>query len=354
MRLPHYVSRTGTGRAIQTGQLMNIWSYRCRLVGVLLTCLASLALNAITPGSARAETQIAVSYFYTELGADGYWVDDTRYGTVWYPRERSSDWQPYVYGRWVYTSDYGWYWESDEPWGWAAYHYGRWVYTAQYGWVWVPDDEWGPSWVEWRYGDGYVGWAPMPPEERWHNGAFVSVNANLTGPAYNPQWVFVEQAQFANSDVRAHRMPASRNAGLIQASARTTNYTVVSGRIVNRSIDVAKLSAATHVEIRPSPVTVSGTPAAKAVGGVRGGVKIYRPQITARNKLNLDVPLADYGARGDNPGGDLPVPKNSDVGLGGNSAAGRGVGAAIDRSVGGIGGGIGGGLGGGGGLRIGR
>ena len=32
------------------------------------------------------------------------------------------------------------------------------------GWCWVPGYTWGPAWVSWRYGDGYCGWAPLPPD----------------------------------------------------------------------------------------------------------------------------------------------------------------------------------------------
>jgi len=27
----------------------------------------------------------------------------------------------------------------------------------------MPDDVWGPAWVEWRYDDEYIGWAPLRP-----------------------------------------------------------------------------------------------------------------------------------------------------------------------------------------------
>jgi len=51
-----------------------------------------------------------------------------------------------------------------EPWGWATYHYGRWVNLDGTGWCWVPGYTWAPAWVSWRYGDGYCGWAPLPPD----------------------------------------------------------------------------------------------------------------------------------------------------------------------------------------------
>ena len=77
--------------------------------------------------------------------------------------DRSENWRPYTVGHWVYTDEYGWYWHSYEPFAWAVYHYGRWGYDPSYGWFWVPGDTWAPAWVEWRYGDRYVGWAPAGP-----------------------------------------------------------------------------------------------------------------------------------------------------------------------------------------------
>ena len=65
---------------------------------------------------------------------------------------------------WDYTDQYGWMWVSDYEWGWAPFHYGRWTFDQQYGWMWVPGRTWGPAWVSFRYGDSYVGWAPLPPE----------------------------------------------------------------------------------------------------------------------------------------------------------------------------------------------
>jgi hypothetical protein len=78
---------------------------------------------------------------------------------------------PYTNGRWTNT-DYGFTWVSNDPFGWATDHYGRWVWANR--WVWRPDTTWGPAWVQWRQGDGYVGWAPAGysddayfPDDHW-------------------------------------------------------------------------------------------------------------------------------------------------------------------------------------------
>jgi hypothetical protein len=104
----------------------------------------------------------AVSDFHAPLAAHGTWIEVGTHGRCWRPAHIAVGWQPYSVGRWVWT-DCGWYWASDEPWGWACYHYGSWVHDSHVGWVWVPGIEWAPAWVEWRYGGGYCGWAPIGP-----------------------------------------------------------------------------------------------------------------------------------------------------------------------------------------------
>jgi hypothetical protein len=106
-----------------------------------------------------------VAEFYDTLSQHGTWFQLRRYGWVWQPsvEEVGTDFVPYTNGRWQLT-DVGWTWVSGYPWGWAAFHYGRWFLHPRYGWLWKPGTEWAPAWVEWRAGDGYVGWAPMAPD----------------------------------------------------------------------------------------------------------------------------------------------------------------------------------------------
>ncbi len=71
---------------------------------------------------ARAETTVAFTSFDQSLGPYGSWVDDPVYGRVWRPSDTRADWQPYTYGHWAYTREYGWIWVSDEPWGLVSPH----------------------------------------------------------------------------------------------------------------------------------------------------------------------------------------------------------------------------------------
>jgi len=107
----------------------------------------------------------AYTEFQDELAPYGNWIDDASYGRVWAPEASlvGADFTPYYSGgHWVLT-EFGWTWISDFSWGWAPFHYGRWIVVGGHGWCWVPGTIWGPAWVAWRSGDGYVGWAPLPP-----------------------------------------------------------------------------------------------------------------------------------------------------------------------------------------------
>ncbi len=124
---------------------------------------------SIGPFKARATLEVGVSVqihakadFNTPLATYGHWIDVPSYGHCWRPAGIAVGWRPYCFGDWVWT-DCGWYWYSDEPWAWACYHYGYWVYDDDYGWIWLPGVEWAPARVSWRVGDGYIGWAPLPP-----------------------------------------------------------------------------------------------------------------------------------------------------------------------------------------------
>ncbi len=110
-------------------------------------------------GQYAADTAPDPGSYGEALDPYGSWIDDDQYGRAWQPAV-SVDWAPYTDGYWAWTP-YGWTWVSSEPWGWT-FHYGRWALLPG-GWAWVPGTIWGPAWVDWFWGDGFVGWAPLPP-----------------------------------------------------------------------------------------------------------------------------------------------------------------------------------------------
>jgi len=98
--------------------------------------------------------------FDTALTGYGEWIWLGGLGRVWRPWV-AVDWQPFSYGRWVWTS-MGWTWVAYEPWGWLPHHYGNWAMTTV-GWVWTPGYTYSPGNVVWVSNGGYVGWIPNAP-----------------------------------------------------------------------------------------------------------------------------------------------------------------------------------------------
>lgn len=74
---------------------------------------------------------------YQQLDQYGSWENSIEYGSVWYPRNMSSQWAPYRDGQWVWVSPWGWTWVDSAPWGFAPYHYGRWAQVRS-RWAWIP------------------------------------------------------------------------------------------------------------------------------------------------------------------------------------------------------------------------
>ena len=161
----------------------------------------------VAPAQAQQRVEVREE-FRVALEPHGRFERHSRFGEVWRPTRVAKDWRPYTVGRWVYTEDLGWYWNSDQTeadWGWIAFHYGRWVDDREMGWVWVAGNEWGPAWVNWRRGEGpaiaargarpsnrsgdaearYIGWAPLAPDD---------VQSDY---AENPNvWIFVRARDF--------------------------------------------------------------------------------------------------------------------------------------------------------------
>ena len=275
------------------GETMNhaVTLFRRLALIAILVCLVWPSA-AILSGTAHAQTTAAIRSFDEPLGPYGYWVDDPTYGRVWRPRDIGQDWRPYTYGRWVYTSDYGWVWDSEERWGWVVYHYGRWVWTGQYGWVWVAGDVWGPAWVEWCSGNGYIGWTPMAAQPYWQSNYYYG-SYDCTSPAYYSRTVYVSQSRFAGASVSAYVVAPAMNARIAAQTINVTNYNRAGAMIANRSIDVAKLRAVTGQPIAPLPVIRSQSPVAPGANATGAqALRIYQPSVLDKVKPKQDAAQA--------------------------------------------------------------
>ncbi len=185
--------------------------------------------------------ELTIDYFYDQLAPYGHWLQTEPYGWVWQPSNIYPGWKPYSDGYWIYTGN-GWTYQADNNWGWAVYHYGRWSFNESFGWIWVPGNVWSPAWVAWRRGNGYIGWAPLPPEIEWSEGyGLRSENFNFETGIRWSNWCFVEDISFNDPFVNRFIQNTGRNVTLMNRTNNITNYAIVNRQIVNNCIEVREV-----------------------------------------------------------------------------------------------------------------
>lgn len=217
-----------------------------------LCALPSVGSGCITPEPEEVTLRTSPSglsvsgtdVFIDQLAPYGQWFSLPNVGLVWQPSPSvvGADFIPYATGgQWVY-SDEGWTFETQWDWGWAPFHYGRWFLSDEYGWVWVPGTDWAPAWVDWRAGDGYIGWAPLPPPGY---------------PEY-PYWTFVNERDFCQPDVFIYRLPRDRAQWAYHRATPVRDRGPRSGGNWYRGPDPSRVHEATGIPIprttlRPPP-----------------------------------------------------------------------------------------------------
>lgn len=203
-------------------------------------------------------TDIVQSSFDEGLSPYGTWVDLEGYGRCWQPTVvvANPEWQPYFDGgHWIY-SDCGWYWVSDYSWGWAPFHYGRWFRHSRLGWCWAPDTVWGPSWVCWRYTDGYCGWAPLPPGARFHPGVGLTFRGAEAGLRFDfglnvNCFAFVAWGHFNEHHLRQFDVPRERAEHIYHQSTVSSAMFGDAHRVSNHGLAPEQVAAATHTPVQP-------------------------------------------------------------------------------------------------------
>jgi Family of unknown function (DUF6600) len=250
---------------------------RAWLLAATMPVVATGLITLNTPAYAQEEFGISFDSFHDALMPYGDWVYSDRWGLVWQPGDVPDDFRPYdTDGHWVYTDEYGWTWVSDYPWGDITFHYGRWVFDPDDGWLWIPGYVWSPGWVVWRSNDNYLGWMPMPPDDDFLSGrGDVSFGisfswggggrdyygySNWYGPDFDDRrfgsmWVFVGAGHVADPDFQRYVLPPTRNITIINQTKNITNYSVVNGYVVNRSVDVHMVERVAGHPIRPVRAT---------------------------------------------------------------------------------------------------
>lgn len=227
--------------------------------------------------------------FYEELAPHGDWWWHDRWGWIYSPWV-DVGWRPYTVGHWAWADDDGWLWVSQEPFGWACHHYGRWLWLDDAGWVWVPGGVWAPAWVEWRYGPGFIGWAPLGPDAVWVRGrGFVDADSHM-GPW---GWVFVDEPDFVIVNivtvVHSHArnvviLPTTR---VIHRPERGDN-----DRVVNRGIDREIVERATGKRVVSQRVVVDNADPG-GHGRPREPAKDDTPEVIIRRQPEIERNVRD-------------------------------------------------------------
>ena len=240
-----------------------------------------------------------ISYLYDDLASYGTWVEVGPYGWVWCPDDVSPAWQPYTVGYWIDTDD-GWFWFSEDPWGSVPYHYGRWAFDQHYGWVWVPGDVWAPAWVAWRYGSGWVGWAPLPPDVPWqvHVGIALSsleLDRHIDGHC----WAFTSAHDFGTHRTRIRVERRDRNEKLLKETRNVTRY-AAGPRPVEQGMRSDLIHEIRGKKIERYRIVDSTKPVSKGGVTIRGRqAEVYRPDADARKMVRERVSVTPPEKRPD-------------------------------------------------------
>jgi hypothetical protein len=226
--------------------------------------------------------------FYSSLSSHGEWIE-VDFGYVWRPLNVRYGWRPYLYGRWVW-SQHGWYWVSSEPFGWATYHYGRWSYDDYYGWIWIPDDTWGPAWVEWRYDDDYIGWAPLPPHAHFDIHVGISFGSPWNAPWH--YWNFVSCRNFTRSHVVDYVQPSERSRRIFGRTRSTGEIRYDGDRIVNRGIDRKFVERRGRTSIEETEIVTNERERSERIirDGGRNRVETYTPRFDRQGERSDSRP----------------------------------------------------------------
>jgi hypothetical protein len=225
--------------------------------------------------SASQKPDAGVEFFRERLARVGEWIDTPDYGPCWYPTEVAASWRPYTDGRWVYTVGSGWLWIGNERWGWATDHYGRWVFLDSCGWVWVPGKQWGPAWVVWRAGNGYIGWAPMPPGKRREEEQDPTrVDSEDVDPM---AFALVADKFLADEKLGDHLEPLTRNVTLLETTGDATRYEMSDDRFFNGGVAPETIDQAAGTPIKRYHVVEVNTLRPPEIRGE--DVLVYRPNV---------------------------------------------------------------------------
>jgi len=268
-----------------------------RILFFLLMISIIIALDQkswTAPNPNHIDIGVSIGFFHSSLSPHGEWIEMESGFRVWRPINIQNHWRPYLLGRWIWT-DYGWYWMSNEPFGWITYHYGRWYNDDYYGWIWVPDDVWGPAWVEWRYDNSYIGWAPLPPYATFSVSFGISFTTHWTTPVH--YWNFIPYHHFGNVIHYKDIASVGQTRRLIRTTRTGLQYKVSNGRIINRGVDIAIIERRGKKRISRVQVQVMHKQSGERIIRSNGNRVIERIEVYRPTKDEMQRGIVSINAR---------------------------------------------------------
>jgi hypothetical protein len=241
---------------------------------MLSTSLLPAGPLASMPAQAQA-AGVSFSLFFEQLEPHGVWVRHPQYRYVFCPTGVDTRWRPYTEGRWVYLADYGWYFQSEEPFAWATYHYGRWLDDDKLGWCWVPGTQWAPAWVSWRRSDDVIGWAPLPPEGE---GYAVSIEVSRQDLPED-YWVFVPTARFVEPDLSVSIVFAADEPDYYTRTQYLGPVVVEGDVVVNTVLEVSYIEQQINQSVTVYNVEEASEPNAVSVSTQGDTVQIFNQPV---------------------------------------------------------------------------
>jgi|GEM_PF-1089533 len=278
-----------------------------------LMLIAVFMVSLFWLGSSETSGQrTECSYFYDALAPQGRWIEIDNGLLAWHPSRVSYRWAPYQAGRWIWTS-YGWYWDSYEPFGDITYHYGRWYNDDYYGWLWIPDDQWGPAWVEWRYDDDYIGWAPLSPYATFSISFGIRFSQHYEAPYNN--WCFVSYRHFCEPRLTTYYVAPAVRYRIFSNTKYRTDYGYERDHVINRGVDRTVIERNGRVSITQREIVRVDNPRTTITrGGSR--VEVFTPTrevmsrgdvskiniVRSNRKTTLEINKVDIGRSDRNSG----------------------------------------------------
>ncbi len=251
----------------------------------LMCCVLLLSFQTGRASSISVDIRADVGLFYQELAPYGVWVKLGSGQQAWVPTQTPVDWRPYTMGEWSYTQEQGWFWHSAWSWGWAVFHYGRWLFDEEYGWAWVPGGQWAPSWVAWRMGGDMIGWAPLSPAVKLHEGDQQLDDTVLNRDIDIYAWSFVPSKEIFSKSLHAKSIVLSaRNVTMVEKAMAATRYEIRDKLVFNYGVDPQVLSDQYKLDIRRTEMVDVTFPAGiDATHLAIQQVAVFRPHVTLKS-----------------------------------------------------------------------